>query len=145
MTTPPPPPAASGSASAPPVRRRRPNLWLKFVLPVVLVVIVGFALWAWAALGFVYSSGERTGYVQKLVDAGWLCKTWEGQLVVTPTPDAPQRIFDFSVRSDSLAQALQLATSTGKKVAVKYDQHRFVPTSCFGETEFYVTSFRAVP
>ena len=43
--------------------------WL-IVLPVALL-----ALYTWASLTWVYSSGERIGYVQKLSNKGWVCKT----------------------------------------------------------------------
>jgi hypothetical protein len=131
--------SATAGSAAPPVRRRR-HLWLKVGLPIVLVPIVAIALYVWATLGFVYSTGVRTGYVQKLSQKGWLCKTWEGELAMTPVPGAQPQIFDFTVRNDSLARALEMAG--GKQVTLTYAQHKGVPTSCFGETEYYVESFR---
>ncbi len=80
--------------------------------------------------------------MQKLSRRGWLCKTWEGELAISPlpVPAAQPQLFDFTVRSDSLARALEMAA--GKQVSITYEQHKGVPTSCFGETEYYVTSFR---
>lgn len=130
--------ATEGSA-APPVRRRR-HLWLKVVVPIVLIPIVAIVLYVWAALNFSYSTGQRTGYVQKLSRKGWLCKTWEGELAMTPVPGSQPQMFDFTVRSDSLARALEAAA--GKQVSLTYSQHKGVPTSCFGETEYYVEGFR---
>ena len=124
-----------------PAQHKRRHLWLKIGVPIILVPIVAIALYIWAALGFVYSSGQRTGYVQKLSHKGWLCKTWEGELAMTPVPGAQPQIFDFTVRSDSLAHALEMVG--GKQVTLTYAQHKGVPTSCFGETEYYVESFRA--
>ena len=98
------------------------------------------ALWVWATLGFTYSSGERTGYVQKLSHKGWICKTWEGELAMSPVPGSPPQMFDFTIRSDSLARALEMAS--GKMVTLNYAQHKGVPGNCFGETEYYVESFR---
>jgi hypothetical protein len=55
---------------------------------------------------------------------------------------SPQ-IFTFTIRDDSLAAAL--AADMGKgRVAVEYNEHRGVPTSCFGDTPYFVTSYRRV-
>lgn len=130
--------ATTGTATPP--RPRRRFLWLKIGLPIIIVPIAAFALWVWGTLGFTYSSGQRTGYVQKLSHKGWMCKTWEGELAMTPVPGAQPQIFDFTIRSDSLAQALEMAA--GKQVSLTYAQHKGVPTHCFGDTEYYVESFR---
>lgn len=140
MTT---PSTSTTTESAAPTRHKRRRLWLKIGLPVVLVLVVGFALYVWAALGFVYSTAQRTGYVKQLAREGWLCKTWEGELAVTPLPGAAgprQEMFAFTIRSDSLAHALEAAA--GKEVTLTYAHHKGVPTSCFGATEDYVESFR---
>lgn len=127
---------------APPAPRRGRRLLLKIIIALVLAVVVGSALWAWASLGYVYSSGERTGYVQKLSHKGWLCKTWEGELAMSPVVGAAPQMFDFTVRDDSLAHALELVS--GKQITLNYAQHKGVPGSCFGETEYYIQSFKAV-
>ena len=133
---------SSTAGSAAPVPHKRRHLWLKIGLPVVLGLIVACALYVWVTLGYVYSTAQRTGYVKQLAREGWLCKTWEGELATTPVPGAGSRqeMFAFTIRNDSLAQALEGAA--GKQVTLTYAQHKGVPTSCFGETENYVESFR---
>lgn len=130
--------------TAPPLPPRAPHerrhLWLKIGVPVIIALIVAIALYIWATLGYVYSTAQRTGYVQNLSKQGWLCKTWEGDLAVTPTPGSRADTLAFTIRNDSLAHALQAAA--GKQVSLTYTQHKGVPTSCFGETEYYVESFR---
>ncbi len=123
-----------------PAARKNRHLLLKSVVALVLVLTVGSALWVWSTLGYVYSSGERTGYVQKLSHKGWLCKTWEGELAMSPVVGAPPQLFNFTIRNDALAHALELAS--GKQVTVDYAQHKGVSGSCFGETEYYIQSFR---
>ncbi len=119
---------------------RKRHLLLKIGLPVILVPVLALALWVWGTLGFVYSSGERTGYVQKMSYRGWLCKTWEGELAMSPVPGSPPTLFNFTIRNDSVAKALELAA--GHQVTLAYAQHKHVPTTCFGETEYFVEGFR---
>jgi hypothetical protein len=109
---------------------------------VVALPIILFTAWALFALNYSYSSGDRAGYVQKLSKRGWLCKTWEGELIQTPIPGAAPEKFLFSVRSDSLAA--EINKLLGKQVALTYAQHKHVPTGCFAETEYYVNAVRAV-
>ena len=109
---------------------------------VILVPVVIFTLWTWVTLGYSYSSGERAGYVQKLSKKGWLCKTWEGELAMANLPGTMPEIFRFTVRNDSIASVID--KDVGKRVSLGYEQHRGVPTSCFGETEYFVTRVRLV-
>ncbi len=121
-------------------KRRKRRLWLKLGVPVIGIPILAVALWVWSALGFVYSSGERTGYVQKMSHRGWVCKTWEGELAMSPVPGSPPTLFNFTIRDDSVAKALELAA--GHQVTLTYAQHKNIPTTCFGETEYFVEGFR---
>jgi hypothetical protein len=93
-------------------------------------------------LNYAYSKGERAGYVQKLSKKGWVCKTWEGELAMVNLPGAMPEIFDFSVRNDSIAKLLE--KNMGQRVSVTYEEHRGVPTSCFAETNYYITNVRLV-
>lgn len=105
---------------------------------------LGFATWTAIALNYTYSTGTRAGIVQKLSRKGWLCKTWEGELAMTTNPGVAPQIFAFSIRSDSLARALEADLGRGGSFALQYEEHRGVPTSCFGETSHFVTSYRLV-
>lgn len=113
----------------------RPALFLILLL---LVAIGGFALYTWIVLEvYSYSSGERAGYVQKFSKKGWICKTWEGELAMVNLPGSMPQIFTFSVRDDAVAE--QINQSMGERVNLHYEQHKGVPTSCFGETQYFVT------
>jgi hypothetical protein len=126
--------------TGPPSKRSHKIMALASI--VILVPIVIFSLWTWVTLGWTYSRGDRAGYVQKLSKKGWLCKTWEGELAMANLPGTMPEISRFSVRNDSIAALIE--RSIGKRVSLTYEQHRGVPTSCFGETEYFVTGVRPV-
>jgi hypothetical protein len=85
---------------------------------------------------------ERAGYVQKISQKGWVCKTWEGELAMSTFPGTAPQLFTFSVRNDAIARKRQDAA--GQRVALSYEQHKGVPTACFGETEYYIVSVRTL-
>jgi len=132
------PPAAAAPA---PVRKKH-NKLLIILLSILLIPVVIIALWIWVSLGYTYSTGERAGYIQKISKKGWICKTWEGEIAMTPLPGATPQIFAFTVRNDSIAHVLE--EYAGKQVSLTYEQHRGVPSSCFGETEYFVTKVHRV-
>jgi hypothetical protein len=119
-----------------------PRPALKVLLLLLVLAIAAPVLWTWATLSYNYSDGERAGYVQKLSRKGWICKTWEGELALVNLPGAMPEIFYFSVRDDAVAQRIQEVV--GKRVALTYEEHIGVPTSCFGETDYFVVNVRAV-
>ena len=115
--------------------------WGKLILlTVVLVPLIGMSLWVGVTLGYTYSEGTRTGFVQKLSRKGWLCKTWEGELAMSTQPGTAPQIFKFSVRSDSVAREVERIE--GSQVTLYYKEHRGVPTTCFAETEYDVDGVR---
>ncbi len=119
------------------LRRHWGKLTLLTLVAVPTLVLV---LWSYAALAFSYSTGTRVGWVQKLSKKGWLCKTWEGELQMSNIPGSAPQLFAFTVRSDSVARAIQLAS--GKKVEITYEEHQGVPLSCFGETPHFAVGVR---
>jgi hypothetical protein len=114
----------------------------RIIAGVVLTPVVLFALYTWLALTWTYSTGERAGYVQKFSKKGWVCKTWEGELAMVSLPGTMPEKFYFTVRTDSIAARIN--ASLGKRVAVTYRQHVGVPTTCFGETGYWVTDAKVV-
>lgn len=119
--------------------RRWGFVWIFLLLLVPAMVFGG---WSWITLNYTYSKGERAGYVQKISQKGWLCKTWEGELAMANLPGSMPEIFKFSVRNDSVAKLIE--QNSGKRVSLSYEQHRGVPTSCFAETQYYITNLRLV-
>jgi hypothetical protein len=115
----------------------------KLIIAAVLIVpLVVFGLYTWTALTWSYSTGERAGYVQKFSKKGWICKTWEGELAIVSIPGTMSEKFFFSVRDDAVAARVN--QTMGKRVALTYHQHKGVPTSCFGETEYFVVDVKGV-
>jgi hypothetical protein len=118
----------------------------RIVLVLFLTVGAGAALLAgytWLTLYWSYADGERAGYVQKFSKKGWLCKTWEGELVLVTMPGAIPEKFEFSVRNEAVAR--QILDNTGKRVVLVYAQHKGVPSSCFGETEYFIEKVQGTP
>lgn len=133
-------PVTPATPVAPP--RRRKN-WVARILAVLIlgpVIVIG--LWIAITLNYTFSSGERAGYVQKFSKKGWICKTWEGELAMANIPGAMPEIFSFTVRDEGVAKRIE--QDMGRRVSLTYEQHRGVPTSCFGETEYFVTNVRSV-
>lgn len=113
---------------------------MRILFIVVVILVLGVSGFTWLTLHWSYSTGERAGYVQKLSKKGWLCKTWEGEMAMVTIPGTVAEKFNFTVREDSVAERVN--ASLGKRVALHYEQHKWIPTSCFGDTEYFVTTVR---
>ena len=109
----------------------------KFVVLPLLVVAALASAWFWGAWNWSYSTGERAGWVQKLSNKGWLCKTWEGELALVSLPGSTTEKFFFTVHDDVVAQSI--SKYIGKRVALHYEEKMGLPTTCFGETRHFVT------
>ncbi|ELX13418.1 MULTISPECIES: hypothetical protein [Oxalobacteraceae] len=114
-----------------------------YLIGLVIAALLIFAAYTWVMLHVSYSDGERAGYLQKFSSRGWVCKTWEGEILLTSMPGAIPEKFEFSVREEAVAQ--QLMAATGKRVVLSYAQHKGVPSQCFGETEYYITKVQIQP
>lgn len=114
---------------------------LSFLALLVLAALL-FAGYVFAALSWSYSEGERAGFLQKLSSKGWVCKTWEGELSLIAIPGAAPEKFYFTVREEAVAK--QVEAAMGQRVTLHYEQHKGLPTSCFGETDYFVDSVKVV-
>jgi hypothetical protein len=112
------------------------------IVLLLLVPVLLFAGWIALALHWNYSDGERAGWVQKLSSKGWLCKTWEGELAMIAVPGTSPEKFTFTVRDSQVAE--QINRVMGKRVSLHYEEKVGLPTSCFGDTRYYVTAVVAV-
>lgn len=115
---------------------------LKIALSIValLLLITAWFVFAWH---WSYSEGERAGWVQKFSRKGWICKTWEGEqaLVSLPGTSSVEK-FQFTVHDAATAAAINQVM--GRRVNLHYEEKVGLPSSCFGETRYFVTGVTLV-
>jgi hypothetical protein len=113
--------------------------WILFLLLVPLALV---ALYVAVELNWSYSTGERAGWIQKVSRKGWLCKTWEGEMAMVTMPGAVPEKFYFTVWDPQVVA--QINHSIGQRVALTYQQKKGLPSSCFGDTEYWITGMRVI-
>jgi hypothetical protein len=116
--------------------------FLKSLIILVMTAIALFGLYIYGALSWSYSTGERAGFLQKVSNKGWICKTWEGELSLVAIPGAAPEKFLFTVRDETVAQKVNAAA--GKRVTLNYEQHKGLPSSCFGDTDYFVVDVKEI-
>lgn len=115
-----------------------PIRYIKSIIIAVAILTLVVTAYFAVALNWSYSTGDRAGWLQKLSDKGWVCKTWEGEMALVSLPGTSAlEKFAFTVRDDAVAA--ELAKVMGKRVTLHYEEKVGLPTSCFGETRHYVT------
>ena len=115
---------------------------LKLLTILLVSAIALFSLYVYMALNWSYSSGERAGFLQKVSHKGWICKTWEGELSLVAMPGAAPEKFLFTVRDEAVAQ--KVSAAAGKRVTLNYEQHKGLPSSCFGDTDYFVVDVKEI-
>ena len=55
---------------------------------------------------------------------------------MTTVPGVAPLLWDFSVWDDAIAKKLD--GQMGKRIVVHYKEFRYIPTTCFGETTYFV-------
>jgi hypothetical protein len=118
------------------------NKFFKSLIILLVGTIALFGLYVYVALSWSYSTGERAGFLQKVSNKGWICKTWEGELSLVAIPGAAPEKFLFTVRDEAVAQKVNAAA--GKRVTLNYEQHKGLPSSCFGDTDYFVVDVKEI-
>jgi hypothetical protein len=124
------------------VEPRRASRFKRWLIILLLLVAIGSGLWTWLTLTWAYADGNRAGVLQKFVRRGWLCKTQEGEIALYYAggqymgPASTRQFWDFSVRDKAVAE--QLSNAVGHRVQLHYTEHPGIPTSCFGDTRYFV-------
>ena len=140
--TPVPPTGAAAPAPppAPPPRTRWWHHWRVILIGIVLTPALLFVAYTFIAVNWSYSDGERAGTLQKFSRKGWLCKTWEGELMQPTAPGVAPTVWNFTVRDDETARRVE--AGLGARIVLHYKEHKGVPSSCFGDTRYWVDRVR---
>ncbi len=125
--------------SAPPAPRGR---GASVLLILIILVPAGSAAWSWLTLRWSYADGERAGILQKFSHKGWICKTDEGELALYIVAGVAPQIWDFTVRDPNLVTPMN--SLVGRRVQLHYTEHRGLPSSCFGDTRYFVDKVTVV-
>lgn len=105
-------------------------------LGLLLIPLVLFVIYTFTTLHWVYSSGERVGFVQKISQKGFICKTYEGEQVLVTVPGTQAEKFFFTAKNKEVFDKIN--STNGQRVRLLYKQHKWIPTSCFGDTEYFI-------
>ena len=122
-------------------RHRQHGAIARTLLILILVVVAVPAAWTWLSLTWSYSEGERAGVLQKFSRKGYVCKTDEGELALYIVAGVAPQIWEFTVRDPAVAA--DLYHYVGRRVQLHYSEHKGVPSSCFGDTSYFVD--RVIP
>jgi len=128
---------AAPASTRPPRRSFKSWLWGSLVLSLLM-----FGLYTAFMLWFSYSEGERAGVLQKVSKRGWICKTYEGELALYVVGGIAPQIWHFSVRDEAIAA--ELRRTVGQQVRIHYEEHRGLPTDCFGETDYFASGLEVI-
>jgi lysophospholipid acyltransferase (LPLAT)-like uncharacterized protein len=128
--------------AAPLAQHLGPKAMVKVLVSLLVIALLGLAGFTWITLHWSYSEGERAGYVQKLSKKGFICKTWEGEMAMVTMPGTVAEKFQFTVPTNAVADKIN--ANVGKRMALHYEQHKWIPTSCFGDTEYFVSDVRVM-
>lgn len=116
--------------------------FVMFGVVAFIIAAIALGLYIFVSLSWSYSSGERAGFVQKFSKKGWLCKTWEGEMSLVSLPGTTAEKFEFTVRDDAVADRIN--KQVGTRVALVYEQHKGLLSTCFGDTEYFVTDVKGI-
>ena len=116
------------------------KIGIRIAIALPIVIVVGLVAYTFVTLNFAYSSGERVGFVQKISKKGWVCHTDEGELAMVNMAGQQPEMFFFTVRDDAIMKKIE--SFEGHRVSLNYEEHRGVPSSCFGDTSYFVVDAR---
>jgi hypothetical protein len=103
-----------------------------------LLVVLALTL---TGCGMEYSDGTRVGVIKKFSKKGFMCKTWEGEMLLSAENVMQPETWNFSVESDKVAEEIKAALSSGKRVELVYIQKLFNPP-CTPESSYRVQEVR---
>src|SRR5262252_2578002 len=98
------------------------KLRVLLVLLVLAALVVGYF---WAAIKWSYAS-------------------WEGEMAMVSMPGSTTEKFTFTVWDGDDSTVQEIFKLMGRRVNLHYEQKVGLPTTCFGETRYYVTKVTLV-
>ncbi len=127
------------------------NWFKRFMRKIFWFALVAFVLYIaiaylFAAV-FVYSNGDRIGYIYKFSNKGYVFKTNEGILktgfVNIGNTSTPNEEWEFSVAADSVAKQI---SGLDQRVAVKlYYKEYYTKLFFRGDTKYFVYKMEKMP
>ncbi len=119
----------------------------KLLLFTVIAAVLYIGIMYLFAAVFVYSKGDRIGYIYKFSNKGYIFKTNEGILktgfVNIGNTTTPNEEWEFSVANDSVANQI---TSLDQRVAVKlYYKEYYTKLFFRGDTKYFVYKMEKMP
>jgi hypothetical protein len=119
-----------------------PAFWMSVLRWTALLLVLALGVYLLVVFNWSYSDGDRAGYLQKFSRKGWVCKTYEGELAMTTVPGLAPVIWPFSAQMWDEDLAKQINGLLGKKVVLHYREYRYLPSTCFGETAYFVDTVK---
>lgn len=119
----------------------------KFILFSVVALLLYLGIVYLLAAVFVYSKGDRIGYIYKFSHKGYIFKTNEGILktgfVNIGNTSTPNEEWQFSVADDSVANQI---TNLDQRIAVKLYYREYYTKLFFrGDTKYFVYKMDKMP
>ena len=131
-----------------PVKKSWFKIFLRrFILfSIVILLLYTGIVYLFAAV-FVYSKGDRIGYIYKFSHKGYIFKTNEGVLktgfVNIGNTSTPNEEWQFSVADDSVANQI---TNLDQRIAVKlYYKEYYTKLFFRGDTKYFVYRMDKMP
>lgn len=131
--------------------KKQTNWFRKFMRRLFLYAFIAFGIYIGIAYllaaVFVYSDGDRIGYIYKFSKKGYVFKTHEGILktgfVNIGNTSTPNEEWEFSVASDSVANLIK---NLDQRVAVKLYYKQYYTKLFFrGDTKYFVYKMEKMP
>ncbi len=130
---------------------KKANWFSRFMKKIFWFALLAFVLYIaiaylFAAV-FVYSDGDRIGYIYKFSNKGYVFKTHEGILktgfVNIGNTSTPNEEWEFSVAADSVAKQI---SALDQRVAVKlYYKEYYTKLFFRGDTKYFVYRMEKMP
>lgn len=110
------------------------------------IILAGMMALAISLSGCSYSDGSRAGVVSKFSHKGFICKSWEGELVMggmrnqldqSNINSSVPNVFQFSVTDSKIVPHIQGKLDSGERAVLHYNQE-ILPPFCNRRTAYVI-------